>query len=84
MPDRRRWPACGRPHDVLRFIDYCLDPERPFVMNMNGGVGEMRRALREANCGLRAADARYWNAVDHYHALRKIHEGTMELERVAR
>jgi len=43
---------------VLRYIDFLLDPQRPLVVNLNGGPGEMWRALREANAGLWAAEER--------------------------
>lgn len=73
---------CGRPYDVLRYIDYCLDPKRPLVMDVNGGAGEMRRALREAEAGLRAAAERLRNAYAAVDAQRKLVEALEELDRV--
>jgi hypothetical protein len=57
---------------VLRYIDFCLDPRRPFVFNLNGGPGEMRRALREANAGLWAAEERLAYTQDVVDAQRRL------------
>lgn len=79
-PMRPGRPDCGRPYDVLRYIDYCLDPKRPFVLNLNGGPGEMHRALREALAGMWAAEERLRNAQAVVDAQEKLVEALTELE----
>ena len=80
-PMQRR-PDCGRPYDVLRYLDYCLDPKRPFVVNLNGGPGEMFRALREAEAGMWAAHERFEYEKARIDALRRLIEAYHDLDRL--
>lgn len=62
----------GAPYDVLRYIDFVEDSRRALVVNLNGGLGERRRAAREAEAALRAAEARQQHLVDEVRAHRHL------------
>jgi hypothetical protein len=70
-----RHPERGRPRDVLLFIDFVLDPDRPVMMNLNGGPAEAYKMLPVCNAGLWASQARLDYARAEIEALTKIQEG---------
>jgi len=75
-----RAPVRGRPYDVLRYVDYVLDPKRSMVVDLNGGVAETYRGLREAMAGLYAAEGRLAVARAEYAGLDSIVRGMEGLE----
>jgi hypothetical protein len=78
-----RHPERGRPRDVLQYIDFILEPDRPVMMNLNGGVAEAHRMLPIATAGMWAAQEKIDHAQAVIAAQRKVVEALTELARVA-
>jgi hypothetical protein len=76
-------PERGRPRDVLAFIDFILEPDRPVMFNLNGGVAEACQVLPVAIAGMWAAQARLDYAKAEIDALVQIKEGLEALEELA-